>query len=609
MSLRTRLLLLVLVPVVPALVLALWTSLHQRKVEAQRVEQDAARVVELAAAGQRALLDATRQHLEALAHLPQARGTNIAAFDVFFSNIPKIYTDYTDFGLLETNGELISSSFARSLAGPAADQGRLLDRVRQTRTFVVGRSSRTDGSRKAGLVCGHPVFDENGRLMRILYATLDRAAMERAARRAQLPAGGLCLVLDNAGRVLTAQPDPGRWGGSNLVNSVFGRALLERGTGTMRTRDPDGVARLTAFTAVQGARDPQLFVSVGVPTSFAYAPVRWMLIRNLLILGAVALLAMAAAWYYASVQIIRPVRDMVDVTRRLAGGDLTVRTKPSGVAAEFRELEIAFDDMAEALARQRRETDASQSALRDLTASLERRVQERTMQLEEANKELESFSYSVSHDLRAPLRHIAGFLNLLTRDDGTTLSDSGRRYTGIISDAARRMGALIDDLLDFSRTGRKDLVRIEVDMRALVDEVLHDLANDLAGRSVEWVIGDLPRVSSDRSLLKQVWFNLLSNAVKYSRNRETARVEVQCRQEGSNFEFRVSDNGAGFDPRFAGKLFGVFQRLHRQEEFDGTGIGLANVRRIVTRHGGRVWAEGRINEGAAFYFSLPTAPA
>jgi PAS domain S-box-containing protein len=240
-------------------------------------------------------------------------------------------------------------------------------------------------------------------------------------------------------------------------------------------------------------------------------------------------------------------------------------------------------------------------------ARLNEDLQRRAAQLEAANKELEAFSYSVSHDLRAPLRHIDGFVGLLTKSQGDRLDERGQRQLKVIADAARQMGALSDDLLVFSRMGRAELRHVEVDLVALANEVVTGLESELSGRSVAWKIGRLPAVHADRALLRQVLANLFGNAVKYTRPRAAAEIEMGHTNGSPENEiiFFVRDNGVGFDMQYVDKLFGVFQRLHRSDEFEGTGIGLANVRRIINRHGGRTWAESEPGRGATFYFTLP----
>jgi light-regulated signal transduction histidine kinase (bacteriophytochrome) len=320
------------------------------------------------------------------------------------------------------------------------------------------------------------------------------------------------------------------------------------------------------------------------------APARAFLTRVLLIAAACILLATVGAWLLSR-RITNRLHDLTAAAEAISAGNYS-QAVAVGRRDEIGRLGVAFNAMT--------------AQVREARSELERRVEERVAELTSLNQELEAFSYSVSHDLRAPLRHITGFAALLAARTASGLDETGRRYLTTITGAASRMGRLIDDLLQFSRMGRAPIAKRRVPLDELVQDVQREVSAGVENRTIEWTIQPLPAVEADPSMLRLAMVNLLSNAVKYTAPRTPAHIEVGTNGNGGNETVLfVRDDGVGFDMQYAPKLFGVFQRLHGSEEFEGTGIGLANVRRIIQRHGGRVWAEAEIDRGATFYVSLP----
>jgi signal transduction histidine kinase len=322
--------------------------------------------------------------------------------------------------------------------------------------------------------------------------------------------------------------------------------------------------------------------------------------RYLAITGGVGLASfflalLSSSWLQR--RISHPILQLVHAARIVSSEKNYAIRAVSNSRDELGLLVTAFNEMLAQIQQGHRELQKARD-------ELEERVVERTAQLEAANKELEAFSYSVSHDLRAPLRAAAGFSYILLEEHGAFLVPEAQRYLRLICDNVQQMGQLIDDLLTFSRLSRQPLSKQPVALADLTRQVLNELEPMPGEGCIEVAIGDLPTCQADPALLKRVLVNLLTNAIKFSSKREVPRIAVDCQHEGGTQVYFVKDNGVGFDMRYVDQLFGVFQRLHRSEEYDGTGVGLAIVQRIIHRHGGRIWAEAAVDHGATFYFTL-----
>jgi len=717
-----RLLLLVLLPMVPALVLIFYSDFEQRNLRAVQVKQDAVQAAELGAVNQQALIEGIRQLQASLAQLPLYRGTNAAYYRLNFINVMKLYPYYLNYGLLETNGTVYAAAVSYEGEVNLADRS-FFQQVMRTRGFTVGDFQREPETGRPCLYFGCPVLDADGEVARVLFATLNLEALNRSVSRVVLPAEAELVVLDRKGQVLAGSPAPAKVGGEfGLAPSLF-QTMLDRGRGAWERKGDDGKRKLYAYTPVGMGKAAGTHVVVKIPKEIAYAAANQILLRNLLFFGAVLVAALWAARRYAHRHILRPVDALVRASKEITEGDLTARTGLPAGPGQLNQLAASFDEMAGALQHRRGELQRAEAKFRilveqslvgiyviqddkfvyvnpklaeivdypardmvakpvlnfiapdsrtqvdeniqkrmagtvsslhymlglqkrdgtivqaevhgarteyngrpaiigtllDITervraeaeihrlnASLEQRVIERTAQLEAANRELEAFSYSVSHDLRAPLRHINGYVEMLREDAGGSLNVECLRYLDVMSNSTKQMGQLIDDLLAFSKMSRTEMRCQQVNFTQLVEETRGKLELETEGRNVVWKQGNLPEVEGDTAMFRQVWVNLLSNAVKYTRPRDPAEIEIGCTEGGEDGTvFYVRDNGVGFDMQYVQKLFGVFQRLHRPTEFEGTGIGLAIVQRIIQRHGGRIWVEAKPNEGATFYFSLP----
>ncbi|OFZ92929.1 MAG: hypothetical protein A2Z64_09040 [Betaproteobacteria bacterium RIFCSPLOWO2_02_67_12] len=401
-------------------------------------------------------------------------------------------------------------------------------------------------------------------------------------------------LMDGKGTILTWHPDGEKLRGTSIADSPLFRFAREHyGEEVREDIEVGGVSRIWAASALPEFPEAGLHVLVGVSKKDLLATANRNLGQALSILAIVSLLVFAGAWALVELGIRRQAARIIAAVARFSGGDFGARIGKPYPRGEIGNLMTALDHAFELTQAEHQRVVQTAEALA------------RTAEVEAANKELESLSYSVSHDLRAPLRHIQGYAEMLGEDAESTLSPEARRYLDVIAGAGREMGELIDDLLSFLRMSRAEMRETRVDLGALVQNGIGDLEVSTRGRNIVWKVSPLPAATGDRAMLKQVFANLLGNAVKYTRPKDPAAIEIGCAgEEDGRVVLFVRDNGVGFDMQYANKLFGVFQRLHRADEYEGTGIGLANVRRIVARHGGRVWAEAAPDQGATFYFTL-----
>ena len=599
MSIRARLLLLILfATLIPALVSGM-QFLERRDSEIAAAQRDLVAAAQRVARVLRDTVRATAQLHYGLSRARDLDTQDKAACSGFLADVLKEHPQYTGILTITPKGDLFCDSLRTGRALHLTDRRYFQQALASKNPLAVEPAfGRLTGI--AVLQVAYAARRETGEPRFVLLASLNLEKYMQL-RATSLPRKTAVIALmDDKGTILTWHPDGEKLRGTSIADSPLFRFARERhGEEVREDFEVGGVSRIWAASALPELPEAGLHVLVGVAKKDLLASANRNLSQGLAILAVVSLLVFAGAWALVELGIRRQAARVIAAVSRFGRGDFGARIGKPYPRGEMGDLMVALDHDFELMQAQR-------DVIQRLNADLERRVAERTAQIETSSKELEDFTYTVSHDLRTPLRAIGGFSRILEEDYGDKLDDEARRLIGVVRENTQRMGQLIDDLLTFSRLGRKPVAATSINMEALARSALAEIGAPAAAGRARIEIHPLPEAWGDPALIKQVWANLLSNAIKFSGKREQPVIEVSGPEDGAESVYCVKDNGAGFDMQYYDKLFGVFQRLHgNDDEFPGVGVGLAIVRRIVSRHGGRVWAEGKVDEGAAFYFSLP----
>ncbi len=641
-TIRAKILTIMLVAGIP-IILAAALLIHAKyRSDYRDVEYEALITVKSLAYQHSTQVEGIRNLLITLSEFPEVQQLHKDGANAILQDILKKSPSSLNIGLADRQGNLVASSVPASFN--IADRKYFQDALRSKR-FSAGEYVVSRAVGKPAIHFALPILDSSGEAFAVLYATYDLTTFETFFKEQKLPENSVMNLTDHRGVVLYRYPlhdkiKPGLQDKPELRSKI----TTSRDEGTFVAVGLDNTKRFFAYKQLRLFPDdpPYLYLRVTVPEQAALAGVYRLIGISVALCLLAAILAIILTHLLAKQLIIKPVQRMVEVAEAVTAGDLSIRTGLIDRDDELGSLARSIDTMSETLQRRLAERDSAEMQIRRLNKELEHAVQERTQQLETANaylteeieqrsrsqqeitslninlqqqksaleaanQELESFSYSVSHDLRAPLRHISGFSQALSEMLADRLDQGAADYLQRIDQASRRMAELIDGLLTLSRCSREEMHIRPLDLSCMVEEIIQALQQGEPARSVALHICREIKADGDPVLLKAALQNLLSNAWKYTAKTEAPVIEFGCTKTESAPVYFIRDNGAGFSMEFADQLFIPFQRLHLAEEFDGIGIGLATVQRIIQRHGGRIWADSAPNQGTTFYFTLADA--
>jgi len=604
LPIRTQLLILAILLTLPALGIIVYSGLKVRAEDYGKAIIESQKLADGLADKQEYLVREARQFGSLLAELPDVRSGRGDRVQSILSNALRDNPQYYNILIADASGDAWASALPMKEKITVADRTYFQNAKATLRfsagEYVVGRITNKPTIHVASPLVFH------GKFRGAVIISLDLDRMRSVLGRSQLPANANYVFVDRNGIILSR----GKALGENVGKPIILNDLKIMENGPDRksyefTRR-DGERRIVTYRKLrlEGEQAPYLYVRAGMSLEEAISAANRQLFYNLATLLPFVVLSFAIVLVIGKRSIADRVEKLQEAAHQIADGDLEVRVAPLVRGGEFGELALSFDHMAERLGENLADIRLAQHHIKSLNADLAEKVSRRTAQLEASVKEIEAFSYTVSHDLRAPLRHINGFSAILNEELGSDISPQCHDYLHRICDASKKMGMLIDDLLEFSRINREEVKLESVDLSKIASELAVMLKETEPEREVEILIASDLKAKGDATLLRMVLQNLLGNAWKYTGRNPAALIELgNCSIQGEEV-FYVKDNGAGFDMKYKDKLFTVFQRLHGNE-YQGTGIGLATVEKIIQRHNGRIWAESTVGAGATFFFTLP----
>jgi len=604
LPIRTQLLIFAILLTLPALGIIVYSGLKVRADDYNSAVIESQKLADGLADNQEYLAREARQFGSLLAELPDVQNGRGDRVQTILSNALKNNPQYNNIVIADASGDLWASAIPMNEKVSVADRTYFKSAKAMLR-FSSGEYVLSRITSKPTIHVAVPLVFQ-GKFHGAVIISLDLDRLRSILGRSQLPANANYVLVDRNGIILSR----GKALGENVGKPIILNDLKTMENGPDRksyefTRK-DGERRIVTYRKLrlEGEQAPYMYVRAGMSLKEAISAANRQLFYNLATLLPFVILSFMIVLVIGKRSIADRVEKLQDAAHQIADGDLEVRVAPFVRGGEFGELALSFDHMAARLGENLADIRLAQYHIKSLNADLEQKVARRTAQLEASVKELEAFSYTVSHDLRAPLRHINGFSAILNEELGSDISPQCRDYLQRICAASSKMGVLIDELLEFSRINREEMKHEHVDLSKIASEIIVMLKETDPERAVEVIIASDLTVEGDATLLRIVLQNLLGNAWKYTGKNAAARIELERTDIQGEEVFCIKDNGAGFDMQYKDKLFAVFQRLHGSE-YEGTGIGLATVERIIQRHNGRIWAESIVGSGAIFYFTLP----